>query len=306
MYRFLALLFLLVGCRATDLTLELPATSPKLVLWGKLEAGKSFRIQLSRSFPLGKVPTDLEVNDGVIEILRNGILYTTLKKATQAGVYVSDSLIREGDSYVVVATAPGLGEAKSQSIRIPTRTDIPTISYVLKRGVTGIVNPTLPQDLLSLYFGKGSEAKETFYLLSFRFFYASGNDDTQVWPAYDNVVANEEGCLIRTVNGGDGNRAFTYVLASRCLPAEGIPLKFFLQTGIGIIDPDKKLIYEQPWKIEMGIGTVSKDWFDYATIESKQPEGLDYLVLPPQPAYTNIINGYGLLFASNETIIELK
>jgi hypothetical protein len=306
MYRFLALLFLLAGCRAIDLTLELPATSPKLVLWGKLEAGKSFRIQLSRSFPVGKIPADLEVKDGTIEILRNGIPYTTLKTSTQAGLYVSDSLIREGDTYIVVATAPGLEEATSKNIRIPSNTEIPKISYELKRGVTGIVNPTVPQDLLSLYFGKGSEAKETFYLLSFLFYYRSGINYAQVWPAYDNVVANEEGCLIRTINGEGKNRAFTYILSSRCLPAEGIPLKFFLQTGNGIIDPDKKLVYEQPWKIEMGIGTVSKDWFEYATIESKQPEGLDYLVLPPQAAYTNIINGYGMLFASNETIIELE
>lgn len=306
MYRYVCLLLLLVGCRPTDLILELPSTSPKLVLWGKLEAGKPFRIQLSRTFPVGEVPADLEITNGTIDVFKNGSLYTRLKLATQPGVYLSDSLVRGGDSYVVVANAPGFGEARSNTILIPSKADLPKVSYEIQRGVTGIVNPLVPQDLLRLYFENSTETPEAFYLLSFLFYYSSGESFAVVWPAYDNVVANEDGCLIGTINKGEGSRLFTYLVASQCLPAAATPLKFYLQTGLGRIKPDTGLVYEQPWKIEMRVGTVSKDWFDYATIESKQPSGLDYLVLPPLPAYTNISNGYGLLFASHEALIELK
>lgn len=55
----------------------------------------------------------------------------------------------------------------------------------------------------------------------------------------------------------------------------------------------------------MRIATISQEWFKWAQSENRQPKSVDHLVQVPQETYTNIKNGYGVVYASNETSIEI-
>jgi hypothetical protein len=49
----------------------------------------------------------------------------------------------------------------------------------------------------------------------------------------------------------------------------------------------------------MMLSSVTKEWFEYSKLEAEQPEGIDRLVLPPQMAFSNIRNGYGMVYGVN-------
>lgn len=294
---------LLVGCRGKELEISLPYSGDKLVLWGDLTAGKSIRVQLTRTFiPIGEIPAELTVDGAHVEVFKNGEAWITLTPSEdEPGVYISTVAISAGETYQFKARAEGYPEAESEEIPIPEF--LSAISYARERDVPPIINPYTPQDRISLTFSENENYRDKYVMLSFFMFY---KEDTvaSYWPAPDNVVANEADCHTWA---SSKRRKTSFLFSGQCLPAAGATLKFYIENRKNhFISWEKPSEYEYPWKVELRIGSISKEWFDYAKIEYDQPEGLDRLVLPPQMTFTNVKNGYGLIFASNETTVELK
>jgi hypothetical protein len=300
-YFFVCLI--LVGCRSKDLDLNPSYSGDKLVLWGNLQAGKSIRIQVTKTFnPTGKIPIDLSVTNAIV-VIKKGERdeFKLTPSLLQKGIYVSDSLIEAGESYVISVSSPTLPTAESNIILIPT--DVQILNYIQKKNVPGVKNPNVPQDLISLYFTRDQINANKYYSINFLAYY---KDETvsSIWPSADNVVANETDCYTWAPDI-TGYYQGLFLMANQCLPEQGIPLNFSTETSRGTFSSDS-FYYEKPLKVEMNIGSISKEWFDYAKVEYEQPEGLDNLVFPPKITFSNIKNGYGLIFASNEKTIQLK
>jgi hypothetical protein len=308
---FLLLLFV-AGCKVTDLNLDIPYAGDKLVLWGKLKAGAPIRIQVTRtSNPVGAIPEDVTVSDAEVELLVDGKESIELSElASEKGVYVSDRLIQAGATYIVKASAPILPTAESAPVSIPS--DLPDVTVERTRNVPGEINHQTAQDLVSLYFTEQQAETESYYTLTFLSYYEKDTLPAYSYGATDNIPAKEEDChtwatekistyyneaLGRTLD----RSASLFLMKSKCLPDPKNAIKFYVETGKG--DPQR----DPQWasKVTMRIEVVTKEAFDYAKIEYDQPEGADLLVLPPQRALTNIKNGYGLIFASNDKVIEI-
>lgn len=308
-YTALLLCVLLLACKETDLDLSIPYAGDKLVLWGKLKAGSSVRIQLTRTFrPSGELPEKITVSNAIIVLFRNGNKYVTLSESDkEEGVYLSDSLIRAGETYIVQASAHTLPLAESLPVLVPA--DLPDVTIQRTLGVQGQINHDSPQDLLSLYFSAKDQGQERYFSFLFLSYFEKDTVTAGAYGSADNIPAQEEDChtwstekipSFYEVNGKTYQHvANVFLMNSKCLPSPNTPLDFFIHKDPRGTPP------APPIHTILKIGVVTKEAFDYAKIEYDQPEGVDLLVLPPQRALTNIKNGYGLIFASNEKVIEI-
>lgn len=307
---FLLLLFV-AGCKETNLDLHIPYSGDKLVLWAKLRAGSPIKIQVTKTFnPVGAIPKEVRVANANVVIIKNGKEYIELSPlAEEKGVYVSDLMIEAGATYVVKASAPMLPIAESAPITVPL--DLPDVSVVRIRNVPGEINQQTPQDLISLHFTEQDRDVEKYFSLLFLSYYEKDTVSANLYGATDNIPAKEEDChtwadekistYYSEVAGITFDRfASAFLMKNTCLPDPKIPIKFYIQTGKGALNNPQWAL-----KVTMRIQAITKEAFDYAKIEHDQPEGVDHLVLPPQRALTNIKNGYGLIFASNEKTIEI-
>jgi len=308
---FILLLLFLAGCKETNLDMDIPYAGDKLVLWGKLKAGAPIRIQVTRTFnPVGSIPEDVTVADAKVELLVDGKEAIELSAlASEKGVYISDRVVEAGLTYIVKASAPLLPSAESAPVLVPL--DVPDVDVVRIRDVPGEINRQTRQDLISLYFTEQQAEVESYYTLTFLSYFDKDTLSASPYGATDNIPAKEEDCHTWSTEknstyyseaaGLTFDRASrVFLMKSKCLPDLKIPIKFYIETSKGNFDTPK-------WasKVTMRVEVVTKEAFDYAKIEYDQPEGIDLLVLPPQRALTNIKNGYGLIFASNEKVIEI-
>ena len=306
---FLILMFL-VGCKEQELDLKIPYSGDKLVLWGKLQANFPIKIQVTKTFnPVGKIPSDVAVNNATVVLYKNGKEYITLSHSgKEPGFYTSNSLVQAGATYFVQVSAPSLPTAESALVTVPL--ELPDMTAIRTRDVVPQMNHQTPQDLISLYFTKEDAMLDRYFSIKLTSYYVNDTLSSYPYAAADNIPANEEDCHTWGIEAekpkyNDVIKVILYpqsrvfLMSNQCLPAPAIPLKFYVENGSGYNYTNRAL------KIAARVGVISKDFFEYAKIENKQPEGVDHLALPPQKALTNVKNGYGLIFASNEKTIEL-
>lgn len=124
------------------------------------------------------------------------------------------------------------------------------------------------------------------------------------WPAMDNIVANEEDCHTWT-SLYEQPYGQLFMMNGECVPSH-TPLSFFVVTGSGRRLSDGSWSYDRARKVTMFLAASTREWFLYNQTEYKQPEGLDHMVLPPQKAYTNVKNGYGIIYGYHAVEIELR
>lgn len=307
----LFLIILLPSCQEKVLPFEVPYAGDKLVLWGKLKAGDSVRIQVTKTFnPVGAIPADVTVSDAQVELILNDQERILLTPSTsEKGIYLADHIVQFGATYVVKATASHLPVAASNPVTVPSQ--LPEIKVERTRNVPGEINHQTPQDLVSLYFTKQPPV-ETTYSLYFQAYYQQDTLAAYPYGAIDNIPAKEKDChtFLREKIGTRYNEILQrysdrvlskLLMKSACLPDATTPLKFFVESGKGNPNTDPK----SALKLTMSIEVVTHEAFDYAEVEYDQPEGIDLLVLPTQKAVTNVKNGYGLIYAAHEKVIEI-
>ena len=312
MKNFLVFVFIFFSaCKNTDLNLTIPYEGDKLVLWGKLKAGEPLRIQVTKSFnAVGVIPDDITIPNATVVLFKNGKQYVTLSySADEAGIYVSDSLVEAGATYIVKASAPTLPEAESMPVLVPA--ELPEVTIQRTRNVPSGIDQDFPQDLLNLYFTEQSRQTEQYFTLLLINYYTKDTTSTSLNGTPDNMLVQEEDChtwatekilspRIDPISGlMNTPKASVFLMNSKCLPSPEIPVAFYIYSQSFKTPPETAL------RTDLKIGVTTKEAFDYAKLEYDQPEGLDLLVLPPQRAITNIKNGYGLISASNEKTITI-
>lgn len=288
--KILFLLLLLSACRGRVVDVPLPFEGEKLVLWGRLEAGQPVRIQVSKTFaPEGEVPAATYVNTAVLTLFKDGSPLSNLRLLDDNGLYGADVLIEAGATYTVRAEAPGLPTASSDAVVIPEQ--VPTFTYTRTRDVPPVYYSEGRSDLLHFQINN----PDNYYLMvniSGRF---KNYDMSFIQPARDNFGSNEEGCYTLSAFG---TGTPYYFINPACLSLSS-PVGFYVKTQLRLSFPNSppEVVSASSFSIELV--AISKSWFDYTALESKQPEGLDHMVLPPQKAYTNIHNGYGVIYGSH-------
>ncbi len=301
MFLYGCFLYILSGCRGKEVHIAIPYSGDKLVLWGSLKANQSFRIRVTKTFnPVGALPADIAIDDAKVLVIKNGKHYTTLESSGENGIYISDSLVQPGAEYQIRVSHTGFTTAESEPVAVSK--SLTKFSYKRDRGVTGSINVGIAQDLVAISFEK--QEKESYYLLSIITHFGS-NEYISYWPSTDNVVAKEKDCFT-WMNDEKGRREAIFLFSDQCIPLSDGRLKFFTASEVTFVDSNGTYVTRPAQRMEARIGIVNKAFYEYAKAQYNQPEGIDLLVLPPQAVLTNIRNGYGLIFTSNEQTIELK
>lgn len=299
---YFLVIFFLSACRGKEVEIPLDFVGERLVLWGKLESGKSAQIQVNKIFPaLGNIPEQTAVTAAEVSLFKNGFFYANLFPTGEDGFYGTDSLIEAGQTYRVRAIANGFPIAESDEVTVPA--SLPLLYYIRKPNVPGETWSHIPQDLVSITFNSANNLYNTYLAISFLAFFQDYNRSL-TWPTKDNILANEGDCHSWT---RDPDKIFgqLFLMNGACL-LEEFPLNFSVPIGDLSRPPNSQGEYELAKRVTMLLASVSKEWFLYNQIENKQPEGLDHLVLPPQKAYTNVKNGYGIIYGYHAMEIELK
>lgn len=294
---------LISSCRERELSIGSEYDGDKLVLWSNLEAGRPIKAILRRSFnPIGPVPENLGVSSANVNIYCDGKYYTTMRASKDTpGEYLSDSVVGEGKTYVIMAEQEGLTSIKSDPITIPSES--PIVRIKRERNVSKLPGTNIPQDLISIYFEQ-SVVSNSYISISFLSYFEKDTLASNS-PVSDNHLANEEDC--HTWARDKSSPFFQqFLFSTQCLPASTTPVQFLVVSGNYSRAPGPNGEYEKARKMEIKIATIEKILFDFRKLEATQPEGLDNLVLLPQPSLTNITGGYGLIFGSNTKVIEIQ
>lgn len=286
------LILFLTACQGREVTIPLVFEGEKLVLWGKLEARRPVRIQVMKTFPAtGPIPGQTAVTDATVYLYKNGSFSARLTALDGNGIYGSDQLIEAGQTYVIRVEAAGLPTAESTEVTVPL--SVPEFQYIRKRNAEPETSAG-PRDHIAFYFKENGQLHRSYLILGFN---ASFTDDSR--PAYadpsaDNRVANEEDCHT-WADFYDRTFGYLFMMNGACIPYDA-PVSFYVPVAKYVSGPNSKGEYVRARTIRLLMASVSREWFIYNRIEEKQPEGLDHLVFPPQEAYTNVKNGYGIIY----------
>ncbi|WP_373513368.1 DUF4249 family protein [Persicitalea sp.] len=297
----------ILGCQERDVDINLPYDGDKLVVTSHLQAGSPIEVYLEHTFkPLGQFPEELTVSNATVFIIKDGRDTTALTSAGN-GSYVSDMMIEAGSSYVIRATAPGYEAAQSRPVEVPiSRVEF---EYKIKKDVSGVYYPIKNYALVSLYF-KDIRPEKEYYVIGLVSVYKDKNISNMLF-VNDNIAATEENCLASYAERRQdkGFQPGVNLVRGECMPAQGNPLSISIKTLTSYFsrtNPDSSyVVREKASKLILRVGKATQNWFDWSQIENNQPTDVDFLFLTPQKTFTNIENGYGLVFASNETLIEI-
>lgn len=297
----LILLLSLVSCRGKEVDVPLPFEGEKLVVWGKLEVGKPVRIQVMKSFSaLGELPENPVVNAAKVFLYKNSNLMATLPNLDKNGNYGSDLIIESGATYRVTVEADGMPTAESEEIEIPEA--IPNMKFTIQKNTQPELNPNTPQNLVSIQFNEPID--NSFMEISFLSHFSTVSSSGAFFSARNSMTSDKD-CYEFTHSFSDLYRR-NFLFNGACVAANS-PLRFSLMAQRSFYNPQTNeggTQYVQ--RISMKLATFSKAWFTYTKVIENQPDGLDLLVLPPQKAYTNIKNGYGLVYGYISKEIQIR
>lgn len=302
------IVFSLVGCQERNVDINLPYDGDKLVLNSHLLAGSPCEVYIEHTFkPLGLLPENLTVSNASVSVIEDAS-DTTVLTSTGKGSYSSDFLIKAGSNYVVRATAPGYESAQSKPVRVPDAKA--EFQYKIKKNVSGVYDPKQTYALVSLYFNNVHPESE-YYAISLVSVYKDQNL-SDVLFINDNVAATEENCTATYAERrrDKGRQPGVTLVRGNCMPAQGKPISISINTVTSrVVNSGTDSIRvqdEQASKLLLRVGKATQGWFKWSQVQSNQPTDVDFLLLTPQKTFTNIENGYGLVYASNETLIEIE
>lgn len=301
----LLIMYLISACQEREVELELPYSGDRLVISCNLKASEPVKVEVSQTFrPLGIVPSNTRVSGATVSLTKNNQAAIALNSDGKGG-YLSDALVEPGAEYVIRVSMKGFPDVESLPVKVPDAK--PDFSYNIRKNVKGLNNPSIPQDLVSLYFFE-NKVPGRHHLISFLMHYEK-EVRSDYWTSDDNFVSTEESCFARISDRSDGNSNNLFLFRGECMPKQGNPISFSLQVAAGRLDTSNNSIgrffFEYADKANMRVANVSQEWFMWAQSENQQPKGVDHFVLVPQETYTNVKNGYGVVYASNETSIDI-
>jgi hypothetical protein len=297
--KILILFVLHAACRERAVDIILPFEGEKLVLWGKLEAGKEVNIQVMKTFsPVGEMPQVLSIENAQVYLYQEDSLLTKLQFLDSAGYYVASYRIQPGGRYRVKVEASGFPDAESELVEVPNA--VPKLAFTRTKNAPSEFNPAQAFDMLSLRFEGGELLRSSYILVGFLSVFKE-EMRSGFFLSKKSEVSTEDGCSSREYSRttGFGNPA---LLRGACILS---PVNFYIPANINGL-PAGLPTSNQVQEIRLLTAAVSKEWFHYNLIDQQQPEGLDHLVLPPQKAYTNVKNGYGIIYGFLGKITEIE
>lgn len=299
---FLIIPLILTSCRGREVVIPNPFEGERLVMLGRLETDKPIRIQIGKTFPpIGYVPEAPWVNDAKVEVYKNGDLLTELTLLNERGVYGSDIVVETGQTYVIKAKAEGIPEAETEKVWVSDE----QLEFSYQRIRNAGMNYERPLDLIRLTFQNENKMKDAYWAYTFLAEYEDGLSQ-ESWPSSANILSEEEGCTYGLSPIGVSNDIVHMgVINGNCISSQ-INYDYFIPNKriVGYVDRVPQFINAQ--KMIMRYGNVPKEAFEFGKAEQGQPGGLDILLLATQNSYTNIKNGYGLVYALNLTEITLN
>lgn len=277
--RFSKLLYFLLVCIFFSCTkiieLELPSHEPQLVMFATWNPDSIFYVEISASIPLRRDSTTLPlIDDAQVEVFLDGVFVEVLNPIGR-GIYASSNRLK-GISIEVRASHPSFPSIKASQ-------ELPPIPKEVGLQLVRTVADPLGDNILSYHadFRISSEQGQ-FFGLGFigvsaqgnRFRYGLNSD----LPFFE--IFMPEG------RGFSSKLAVNNVITQRII---------YTETGENFVAE----------KIIATVFTVSQDYYQYLKTAQEQSNYRESFFSEPNPVFSNVENGLGVLGAINMVYIEM-
>jgi hypothetical protein len=303
MKKILFILFLgsviLTSCRDKILEYPLYFEGEKLVVFGFFLANEPIKISISKTWPpAGIKPTNIIINDAEVSIFKNGLFLENLY-LKENGIYLSrnETKIIEGAKYQVFVNSKSLGKVESKIVEVPLIK--PNISYQKSKNTQPEHNQDINQDLIELKLVENKEGR-VYYYVTFQNLYLQQQQTAQYWSVGESMNKPRNDCdfgasvfFNETLNNAN-------VFSNDCFINKEKQLKYSLEAGFNI-SVDNKIQFVKPYKVNIKVATISKDYFEYLK-NQYQPIDVERIFKDPTTNFTNIKGGYGIIATANEVI----
>ncbi|MDP5171227.1 MAG: DUF4249 domain-containing protein [Bacteroidia bacterium] len=274
----------MILCTCTkEIEIPIPFEGKKLVLYCILSPDRPIEATLQRTFPpTGPEPDNWDVTDGTIWLYENSDLIDSLIYSPSSGTYLSSNLIKpqSDKQYKMVAEAPGFTDIYSETISLPPRTAILSVSFEDSVFNTGGSNSS--GGIVRVSF-EDSDQPEYYFLDSRAFF------------------EEEPGSLTICLGGNldaacFGAENIQCLFSDDCITNRPSNLNLGVATGFREIGGFRKAD-----RVITHLQSLNHSLFQY--LESlDQPIGIDIAFSQPTSTFTNITHGYGIFGSMIEAI----
>jgi hypothetical protein len=287
-------LLVFVSCES-NLDLEIPYTKNQFVLYSELTPNKPVSIKIDRTYPAtGNVIFDNSfLKNTIVEFYENNIKVEILKQNGTTNFFQTSTGLRpvEGKEYYFIVKADGFEEAKSRSVKIPSKIIIDAVK-LSEENVISSLNPKIPAKRLQLEFNRND--KEYFITEISSYF--------QSYPISINVIPSK-------VPAEFGNpcvyqfASYLQVYNSKCYNQSRNVLDYTIELEGGVGEPiygNRKIT-----NLQVKMSNVEDFYLEFYKNYTVS-EGIFRALEPIRPTVTNIVNGYGAVLAKNEASISIN
>lgn len=296
----LSAIVFLASCEK-EITVKVPAYTPKLVINSNTEVGDSFEVTIGKSVEILKYKAnkDLSVIDATVLLYKGSVVADTMKYNMEKGAYTSGIVARDGDVYNIKVNAPNMPEATSVTY-VPSFVPIADMQRIKK---TRLDAEGQQQDELRVKFSDPA-SKGDYYILSIYSSYDSANAnaydyssscvytiDASVESVYDESI-DQNTCL-------DGSAIFI-----RDALFNGTTKEFRLFVNSASMEPyevNGKMVYPK-----VVLRHVTEDYFKFQKTYRFALSNAGNPFAEPTNVYTNVNNGYGVFSVLSYSIADVK
>ncbi|MFK7922457.1 MAG: DUF4249 family protein [Bacteroidia bacterium] len=272
------LLFVFGGC-VRVITGIIPETEAKLVLWSEIRVGESFDAYVSQTYALETaLPDSIGIVNAQVSIWEGSQLIAMLRHL-EGGKYVGpDSVLAEDKkTYRIEVSASGFANISAETDLMPLQPQIAQISWL-----DSVLSPDRFNPQLSA--GNLSFRLETQNVYGYRVQLFSYLNDQQKLTDTWFLDITEGG-----PNPCEKIATTTTILNTTTCPEWAL--------GVLTSGPAERfgpnLAFDS---LRLTIFPISEPVYQYFRQADSQPEGLDRAFWEPAPQYSNVQNGYGLVW----------
>ncbi len=294
----LSAIVFLASCEK-EITVKVPAYTPKLVINSNTEVGDSFEVTIGKSVEILKYKAnkDLSVIDATVMLYKGSVVADTMKYNMEKRAYTSDIVARDGDVYNIKVNAPNMPEATSVT-NVPSFVPIADIQRIKK---TRLDAEGQQQDELRIRFNDPA-SRGDYYILSVYSNYDSSNVYNYSYGCIYTVDASVESVYDESIDQNtclDGNAIFI-----RDALFNGITKELRLFVNSALMEPyevDGDMVYPK-----VILRHVTEDYFKFQKTYRFASANAGNPFAEPTNVYTNVNNGYGVFSVLSYSAKDVK
>ncbi|MFN4145179.1 MAG: DUF4249 domain-containing protein [Runella sp.] len=285
-------------------TYEIPFGESKLVLNAVLKANETPEIYVGKTWPAtGAIPEATFMTDATATLWENDQQVGSFVHQKQGIYRIANYKIKPGQKYVIKVSKTGFQPAESAPVHIPNSFPLRSLSIDSNTNVSSSNSQWADPILLNVML-HDSPLSDVFLGVLAQTYTGGFLNATQISPIESNTnLTNASDCLLRSALFGEFElkplifKSQLFLYNPICIGTTNRRLGIILETK-GYVQRPNDFSLQKADEIRVQLLVCSPEYAEF-TKRNKILEGLDFAFNEPQPTYTNVKGGYGVVVAFN-------